>query len=143
MYLTYEISPRAISDCTSEGIVEKGSGIAPDSELVKHQVDRDSYGVMMAFPPFHQGVSPETPKLRSARSDLEPMVANEEEVVRVRMEAIEVRIGRYPHAPALDEDVGKDAFKDFGRHAHGYVQQRIPGAFELDYVTLALFYLFL
>lgn len=31
------------------------------------------------------------------------------------------------------------ASEDFGRHAHGYVQQRVPGAFEFDYVSLALF----
>ena len=34
--------------------------------------------------------------------------------------------------------LNKDVSKNFRRDAGGYVQQRVPGAFELDCVSLAL-----
>ena len=44
---------------------------------------------------------------------------------------------------SLNEAPNEYFSEDFGRYACGYVQQRISGAFELDYVPLALFNLFL
>ena len=56
--------------------------------------------------PILRSVSPETPKLRSVRRDLESMVANEEEVVRSLIQPIKV---------ALEGDIPmKNIAKDFG-----------------------------
>ena len=48
---------------------------------VQDQVEWNSPGTTAPSGPVLQGVAPETPNLRSPRGDLEPVMANEEEVV--------------------------------------------------------------
>ena len=94
---------------------------------------------MVPFLPVLQSVAAVGPKLRSVGCDLEPMMANEEEVVRTLGKPIEmqlgVRIWAWPN-----EDPGKDISKDFWRDT-GDVQQRVSSAFELDDVSVAVLYL--
>ena len=85
----------------------------------------------MAFAPILYRVAPEAPKLRSTRRDLEPVMANEEEVVRVLRQPAKVSIRN--NVPS--EDVPKDLGWEESRN----VQQRVSGAFEMDYGLLVFF----
>jgi len=67
-------------DRISEGPIKRGVVVTLRS--IQHQVERSGSGSVMALLPILQGVSPETPKFWGARCNLEPMVANEEEVIR-------------------------------------------------------------
>lgn len=49
--------------------------------VTQHQVEQSGLRTMAPSSPVYQSVSPETPKFWSARSDLEPMMTDEEEVV--------------------------------------------------------------
>jgi len=71
--------------------------------------------------PVLRSISPETPKLWGGRGDCEPVVANEEEVVRLFLEPIEITLGG---------DVPlEDTAEHFGWEFRN-VQQRVSGAFE-------------
>ena len=64
--------------------------------------------------PLLQSVTPKRPKFRGARGDLEPVVANEEEVVRAILHPEKV--------PSRDGVPTKYVAKDLRRNAGGYVQ---------------------
>ena len=76
---------------------------------------------MERFLPVLQSVAAVGPKCRSVRRDLEPMMANEEEVVRALAEPIKTRIIVWNWIPPK-KDPGKDFSKDFRRDERGYVQ---------------------
>ena len=68
-----------VPECILEGLVE---GIVKgDVRSYQQKLEGGASGKVMALLPISQSVSPEAPKFRSARCDLEPVVANEEEVV--------------------------------------------------------------
>ena len=90
--------------------------------------------------PVLQSVSAVCPKFGHARCDLEPMMTNEEEVVRALGERLEMQF-RVWIWTGPDEDPGKNIPKDFWGDAGGDVQQRISSAFELDDVPVSVFYL--
>jgi len=48
----------------------------------QHEVDGSGPRTFIPSRPFFQGVTPETPKLRSVRGDLEPTVTNGDKIVR-------------------------------------------------------------
>ena len=79
MNLSYGILYDTSPDCVLEGFVEKVSRVG--CILVQHQVEWSDSGTFMVFHPIPQGGSPEAPEFWGAGCDLEPMVANEEEVV--------------------------------------------------------------
>ena len=76
---SYGVLHNATPDCILEGFIE-GGGVAFIS--IVHQVEWGGRGTVMAFLPVPERVSPETPKFRGVRCDLEPVVTNEEELVR-------------------------------------------------------------
>ena len=78
----------ASSDRILEGFIEGNARVAFAS--VQHHVERSGSGTAMAFLPILQGVSPETPEFRGKRRNLEPVVTNEEEVVRALSQPVEV-----------------------------------------------------
>ena len=120
--LSYGISRGTISERILERIVETGLWIAHVSLPVQHKVEETNSRTAMPFLPFPQSISPETPKLRSTRCDLEPVVADEEEVERALAESIEVWAEAGSQISLPNKGAGKDVSKDFGRHARGYVQ---------------------
>ena len=140
MDLSYDIPRGMISERVLNGMVDKGLRSCTRS-IVQDQVYRGRLR-MTTEPllPVLQSVSTVGPKLRGVGRDLEPMIANEEEVVRVLAEPIEVPVNAWSWIRPK-EDPGKDISKDFWGHAGGYFQQRISGAFELDCVPLPFFYL--
>ena len=73
--------------------------------------------------PVLRGVSPETPNLWSLRSDLEPVTADEEEIVRSLAQSTEGA----PEGDVLVENFAKD----FGREFRD-AQKRVARAFEPD-----------
>ena len=79
MNLSYGVLHDATSDRILEGSIKGGIRVALVS--VQHQVEGGGAGTVMPFLPNLPCVSPETPKLWCARSDIEPVVANEKEVV--------------------------------------------------------------
>ena len=79
MNSAYGILPNATSDRILEGFIEGGVGVA--LVFVQYQVEGSSPGPAMAFRPILESISPEVPKFRSAICDLEPVVANKEEIV--------------------------------------------------------------
>ena len=62
-----------------EGFVEEDGGVL--SVFVQYQVKGGGSVAIIAFLPSLQGVSPEVPEFWGAGCDLEPVVADEEEVV--------------------------------------------------------------
>ena len=80
MGLSYGVLHDATPDCVLEGFVKVGTRVAFVS--IQHQVEGSGSGKVVAFLPILQSVSPETPKFWGSRRDLEPVVANEEEVPR-------------------------------------------------------------
>ena len=128
MDLSYGALHNTTSDRLLEGLIEGARGTIKSA---KHQVEWGGCGTAIVFLPVLERVSPETPKFRSVGCDLEPVVANEEEIVRALPKALEVR--------RPNEDSGEYVTKDFGRHAGGYVQQRVSVTLELDHVPVALF----
>ena len=83
----------------------------------------------MPFRPILQIVAPATPNLGGTRGDLEPMMADEEEVIGSLLDPVEDSLG--------GDDPTENIPEYFGRK-RGYVQQRVPSAFELDYSPLVL-----
>jgi hypothetical protein len=74
--------------------------------------------------PILNRISPETPKPRGGRGDLEPMVADEEEVVRGL---------RQPAKVSIRNDVpSENGSKYLGREESRHVQQGVSSAFEFD-----------
>jgi len=78
--LSYGVLPDATPNRVLEGFVEEDTRVT--FSPVQHQVEGSGSGTVMAFPPVLQSVSPETPKFWGSRRDFEPVVANEEEIVR-------------------------------------------------------------
>jgi hypothetical protein len=81
MNSSYGILCGAIPERILEGTVEKDIWIWITPALSEYQVDGNGSTTTRPFPPNLQSVTPEAPKLRSARGDLKPMAANEKEVV--------------------------------------------------------------
>ena len=135
MDLSYGILYDSAPDRILEGFIE--GDMTAVSTFVQHQVEGSGHRTAMTFLPILQSVAPETPKFRGARRNLEPMVANEEEIVGALLQPSETPVVLPDEAP------GENVSQDFRWRARGYVQQRIPGAFELDYVSPALFNLLL
>ena len=71
----------ATPDCILEGSIKGNTMVTSTS--VEYQVERCGSVAMIPFLPIPQRISPKTPKFWGARRDLEPVVANEEEAVRV------------------------------------------------------------
>ena len=72
------------------------------------------------------------------RGDLEPMVADEEEVIRALLQSAELwKISTRNDVPT------KDRPEDFWGYASGYVQQRVSGSFELEHISSPFLDLFL
>ena len=69
--------------------------------------------------------------LRSTRRDLEPVAANEEKVVRVLRQPAKVSIRNNVPSENVPEDLGWEESRN--------VQQRVLGAFVLDYGPLVFF----
>jgi len=67
-----------------EGTLEVGAkGALPVGvQNIQHQVDGGSSGTAAPLFPSLQRIPPKGPQLRGAGSDLEPMVTDEEEVIR-------------------------------------------------------------
>ena len=83
----------------------------------QNEVDRGGPGPLISSPPLFQGVTPETPKLRSVRGDLKPMMTNEEEVVGALPQSAKVWV------ISIRNDVPtKDEPEDFRGYARGDVQ---------------------
>jgi len=117
------------------------SNRTPGSHLSPFRTRSSGSGKVMAFLPMVQSVSPETPKFWGSRSDLEPVVTNEEEIIRALLKPFGEPTIHMAHLP--DKPISEYVPQYFGRYAGGDVQQRVSGAFELDYVPFALFNLFL
>ena len=79
MNLSYSVLHDATPDRILEGRIE---GVLVAFESAQHQVKGGGSGTVVPFFPVPKSVSPEVPKLRGARCDLEPVVADEEKVVR-------------------------------------------------------------
>lgn len=91
MDLSYGILHGTIPERVREGFANKDIwAVFPN----KHQVDGTNSRATRPFSPNLQRVAPESPELRSVGSDLKPMVANEDEVVRTSSQPVEVRVGR-------------------------------------------------
>ena len=87
---------------------------------IQDQVERSGPGLVTTSLPVLRGAPPVAPKFWGRQSDLVPVVANEEEVVRSLFQPTEV---------ALEGDVTtKDIAEHFWREL-GNVQQRVPSAF--------------
>jgi len=95
----------------------------------QYQVEGSGSGMRIPPRPVLEVVTPEAPKLRSTRGDLEPVMANEQEVVGFFLQPVKV---------VLQGDVPTEYLaKDFGGELEN-VQQRVPSAFELDKDLLVL-----
>ena len=113
MDLSYGALNDPSPDHTVEGPIHAVVGVTFIS--IQHQVDGDDSRTVMSSPPFLEGVSPETPNLWSARCNFEPVVANEEEVVRPFLKPGEQWAAWVPN-----EGPSEYVSKDFGRNARGY-----------------------
>ena len=60
--------------------------------ILEHQVEWSGPRAMAESSPILRGVTPETPNFRSPRGDLEPMMANEEEVVRSLIQLVKAAL---------------------------------------------------
>jgi len=78
--------------------------------------------------PIPYRIAPKVPKLRGTRGNLKPVVANEEEVIRALRQPAEVSTRN--GVPT------ENASQYLGWEESRHVQQRVPGAFELDYDPL-------
>ena len=120
MDLSYGISSGTISERTLGDGVDGGAR-SRNRFVFQDQIYRegDSMVTQVPFLPVFQSVSAEGPQFRRAGCDLEPAMANEKEVVRARVEPIEMR----RVVPSLwswiwpNEDPGKYVPKDFWRDA--------------------------
>ena len=79
MDLSYGVLNNATFDRILEVLIE---GARATSVLVKHQVDWSGSRTVAVFLPLLERVSPKIPEFRGVGCDLEPVVANEEEIVR-------------------------------------------------------------
>ena len=79
--------------------------------------------------PIHRGIAPETPNFGGAQGNLEPVMADEQEVARSFLQPVEV----VPEGDITPEDIAQH----FGWEL-GNVQQTVPSAFELDDDPLVL-----
>ena len=79
--------------------------------------------------PVFEGVAPETPKLWIARGDFEPVMKNEQEVVRSRLQPAEI---------TFEDDVPTENISKYFGGKLENVQQRVPSAFELGQVPFLL-----
>ena len=86
------------------------------------QVERSGPRTMMPPRPVFEGVTPETPKLWGTRGDLEPMMTNEEKVVRFFLQPVKI----IPEGDIPKENLAKH----FGWELEN-VQQRVSSAFEI------------
>jgi len=125
----------ATPDRILEGFIEGSTRIM--FVIIQDQVEGSSSGTGMTSLPIPQRVPPEAPEFWGERCNLEPVVTNEEEVVRALLQLLDVPRARRMASP--NEAPNEYTPEDFGGYVCGYVQQRIPGAFELDYVSSALF----
>ena len=114
MDLSYCVLRNAVSDRIPEGFIER---VRAKSIVGKHKVEWSGAGTVMALLPVLERVSPETPKFRGVGCNFEPVVANEDEIVRALLQPFEAMLPN----EALDEYLSED----FGRYAGGNVQQRI------------------
>ena len=80
MNLSYGALHDSTPDRIPEGSIEGDPRVTLIS--VQHQVEGADSRMAVAFLPVLQSVSPETPEFRGARCDFEPVMTNEEEVVR-------------------------------------------------------------
>ena len=86
------------------------------------------------LPPVLEVVAPEGPKLGSPRGNLEPVMRNEEEIVRVFRHIIK---------GFFDRGVPTENVAEYFWWERRYVQKRVASAFEFDYRVFVLFDLFL
>ena len=101
----------ATPDRILEGFIEGGVGVI--FIRIQHQVEGCSSGTGMTFLPILQSVPPEAPEFRGERRTLEPVVANEEEVVRALLQPFDVpRAQRMTSLPK--EAPNEYAPEDFG-----------------------------
>jgi len=87
-----DLSDSILDDMTPDRVLK---GVAEEDGRVgfasiQHQVEGSGSGIIMALLSVLQGVSPETPEFWGAGCDLEPMVANEEEIVRTLLQPSEM-----------------------------------------------------
>ena len=125
-----------ITGCTiPECIADRGIEISLLA-IVAAQYKVERSGPRTAAPPgpIPGSVAPVTPKFRSPRGDFEPVVADEEEVVRSPIQSSEIMLGGDVPVENIAKNLGWEL---------GNVQKRVPGAFELDDSLLMLSDLFL
>ena len=118
-----------IPSCTVLEYAAQGSVEVASVAVREHQVKWIGPRMTVPSSPILRGIAPETPNLWSPRGDLEPMMANEEEVVRSLIQPVKI--------PIEGDIPGKDTTKYFGWE-FGNVQKRVPGVFELGDGLLVL-----
>ena len=83
----------------------------------------------VSFRPISQVIAPKTPQLWGARGDLEPVVADEQEIVRSLFRSSEI---------CLEGGVPAEDVPEYFRWKSGHVQQRVTSTFEFDDCRLVL-----
>ena len=81
---------------------------------VQHEIDETGSRTLIAPRPLVQAVAPKRPKLRGVGSDLEPVVADEEEIVGPLPQSTK--------APFSEDVPTKDVTEDLRRNKDRYVQ---------------------
>ena len=86
--LTHGILHDVTPDRVPEGFIEEDGGVGFVDD--QHQVEGRDSETIMTFLPILQSVSPEAPKFWGAGCDLEPVVADEEEVIRALLQSSKI-----------------------------------------------------
>ena len=120
MKRSYSIACGTVLKRVSQGSVERADRTVLHIialQVVQHEVDGSSSRTFIPPRPLFQRITPETPKLRSVRGDLEPMVTNEEEIVSALQQCT-----KGEEVFVQDDVPTKDGPENFGGYDCGYVQ---------------------
>ena len=110
MNLSYGVPRGVIPERILQGFVE-GLRLSSTPRPVQHKIERGGYiGIRALSLPVFQTVTPEAPELREAAGDFEPVVTNEEEVVRALLYPGELGVTEL-RRDVETEDVSEDFWR--------------------------------
>ena len=136
MNLSYGVPRGTILECILQGFIETAPSEPPfvkaaisERPSVEYEIEWGRLVSKVSSRPILQVITPETPNLWGARSDLEPVMANQEEVVRSLLQPFKIH---------LAGDTPTEKFPEYFGRKSGHVQKRVPSAFEFDDCHLVL-----
>ena len=127
MNLSYGVPRGTILECILQGFVEivpfEPRSVLSEPPSVEYEIEWGRLVSKVSLRPILQVITPETSNLWGARGDLEPVMANQEEVVRSLLQ---------PFKGCLAGDTPTENFPEYFGWKSGHVQKRVPSAFEFN-----------